>query len=122
MESGEKALRYLIRNDPRYPADAYRFLFDALRHTVERMPKTRHVTGQELLEGIRDFARDQFGGMARVVLNHWNIQKTEDFGTMVFNLVNVNLMGRTEKDTIDDFRDGYDFKDAFPIDYSPGSN
>lgn len=122
MESGERTLRDLIEKDPRFPADAYRFLFEALQHTVARLPKTRHVTGQELLEGIRDYAREQFGGMARIVLNHWNIRKTEDFGTMVFNLVSVNLMGRTERDTIEDFRDGYDFKDAFPIDFQPGRN
>lgn len=115
-------LKELVQKDPRYPVDAYRFLFDALRFTVGRMPKQRHVTGQELLDGIRRLALQQFGGMARTVLRHWNIHKTEDFGDMVFNLVEAELMGRTETDSRDDFRNGYDFNVAFPVDYTPGSN
>jgi uncharacterized repeat protein (TIGR04138 family) len=122
MKSADRVLNEVIQKDPRFPADAYRFLFEALRFTVSKLPKERHVTGQELLDGIRHFALDQFGGMARAVLGHWNIHRTEDIGAMVFNLVNANLMGKTEADTPDDFKNGYDFDKAFPRDYSPGNN
>ena len=121
VQKGEEALRDVIRKDPRFPADAYRFLFEALRHTVDGLPKARHVDGHELLDGFRDYALRQFGGMARTVFRQWNIHRTEDVGDMVFNLVDANLMGRTQNDTKEDFTRGYDFEIAFPIDYSPGN-
>ena len=72
-----------------------------------------HVTGQELLEGIRVYGLDQFGPLARQVFEHWGIQSTEDFGHIVFLLVEVKLLGKTEEDSIADFREVYDFAEAF---------
>jgi uncharacterized repeat protein (TIGR04138 family) len=122
VENGEKALRQVLEKDPRFPVDAYRFLFEALRFTVDQLPAQRHVSGRELLEGVRQYALQQFGGMARTVLRHWNIRRTEDIGDMVFNLVEANLMGKTDTDSKNDFKGGYDFDQAFPVDYTPGRN
>ncbi len=105
--------------DPRYKADAYPFVLNALNFTVSKLEKPRHVTGQELSEGIRLFAIDQFGAMAHAVLENWGITKTDDFGNIVFNLIDVKLLSKTDGDSIDDFKDVYDFNKAFdhPVDY-----
>lgn len=111
----ERGIRELTRKDPRYAFQAYCFLFEALEHTVRAMSERRHVTGQELSAGIRELALQQFGGLARMVLGGWGIFRTEDFGEMVFHLVDAGLMGKTESDSKEDFRGVYDFEEAFPI-------
>jgi uncharacterized repeat protein (TIGR04138 family) len=73
----------------------------------------RHVTGQQLLEGIRQLAIQEFGYMARVVLEQWGVRQASDFGEIVFILVSNGLMGKTDDDSLDDFRGGYDFRKAF---------
>ena len=106
----------LIRDDPRYPRSAYIFVREALHHTVEKLGEQRHVTARELLEGIRDYARDEFGPLAATVFASWNVRTTSDFGAIVFNLVAVDEMGRTDDDQLSDFDNGYRFEDAFPTD------
>jgi uncharacterized repeat protein (TIGR04138 family) len=96
-----------------YPMDAYAFLMDALHFTVSRYEKTRHVTGQELLEGIRDYALQEFGPMARTVFNYWQIHETLDFGKLVFALVEAGILRKQPHDKLEDFKDGYDFDKAF---------
>jgi len=107
------------KRDPRYKDDAYFFVLRGLNFTVARLDKPRHLTGQELSEGIRLYAIDQFGPMAREVLEHWGIAATGDFGNIVYNLIEVKLLAKTETDSIDDFKDVYDFKKAFacPVEY-----
>jgi uncharacterized repeat protein (TIGR04138 family) len=112
--SPERGIREVVRKDPRYPFEAYRFLLEALQYTVNKAGEERHVSGRELLEGIRELALCQFGGLARMVLEGWNVRRTEDFGQMVFNLVDAGLMRKTDRDSMDDFRNGYDFDQAFP--------
>ena len=74
------------------------------------MPREqRHVSGRDLVYGISEFALDRFGPMARTVFDHWGIQQTRDFGEIVFNLVEGNLMSRTDDDCIDDFDEVFDF-------------
>jgi len=114
-EELERGIRELVGRDPRYLFEGYRFVFEALEFTVRKAGERRHVTGRELLEGIRDYAREQFGGLARMVLEGWGIRQTSDFGEMVFGLVGAGLMGKTDSDSKEDFRDVYDFQDAFPI-------
>ena len=118
----DTALREIVlAKDPRYPVDAYRFLYEALDYTqktLERDPGSekeseRHVSGHELLEGIRDYASRQFGMLAPAVFRQWGIRRTDDFGEMVFNLVEAGLMSRTARDSRDDFSDGFDFDEAF---------
>lgn len=103
----------IIEKDPRYKAEAYLFLMSALNFTVSRFEEPRHVTGQELSSGIKDYAIEQFGPMARMVLEHWGICQTEDLGNIVYNLIDAKLLSKTETDSIDDFKDVYDFRDAF---------
>jgi uncharacterized repeat protein (TIGR04138 family) len=107
----------LVRRDPRYGPQAYYFIFDALDYTLQNMGKVRHVTGRELLEGIRAYATESFGFLARTVLAEWGIRHTQDFGEIVFNLVEAGLLSRTEKDTKADFADVYDFDQAFEAEF-----
>ncbi len=74
---------------------------------------SRHVTGQQLCDGLREFAIEQYGLMARTVLRSWNITTCADFGNLVFAMVDAEMMQRTDQDTIDDFVDVYNFADAF---------
>ena len=115
----EKELKNILTADPRYNRDAYPFIFEALRYTLNSIGEKRHVSGRELAEGIRDYAKDQFGGLAKMVLEQWGMHKTDDFGEIVFHLVDHGLMGKTDDDRKEDFNGVFDFEDAFPIDYSP---
>ena len=108
-----ETIEKITQRDKRYKIDAYNFVLEALNYTVNKLNKPRHVSGQELLNGIRQYGQGQFGPMTRAVLNHWGINTTEDFGHIVFNLVDAKLLGKTDQDSIDDFKQGYDFKEAF---------
>ena len=103
----------IVRRDGRFSAQAYYFIFDALDWTIQRMRKVRHVTGKELLSGIREYATEHFGFLAATVLREWGVKRTGDFGEIVFNLVEAGLLSRTENDTRADFVDIYDFEEAF---------
>jgi len=113
----EHALENILKTDSRYHRDAYFFLYQALQFTVERAGKKRHVSGRELLEGIREFAIEKYGPTSRLVFEHWGVRETLDFGKIVFNLIGGGLLARTEEDSIDDFKNGYDFKEAFEDEY-----
>lgn len=116
----EDLLRDLVARDPRYRPDAYRFVFEALDYTLKSLGRTAgHVSGRELLEGIRDCALEQFGGLAGLVFDQWGVRSTLDFGEMVFNLVESGLMGKTETDSREDFRNVYEFRDVFRVDAGP---
>lgn len=108
-----KTVGRLCTENPRYAAEAYLFTLAALHFTIAALPTPRHITGQELLAGIRQYALDQFGPMARAVLEHWGVRVTEDFGQMVFALVEAKVLRKTDADSLEDFRGGYDFDDAF---------
>ena len=81
-----------------------------------------HVSGEELLEGIRSFALDRFGPMTLTLMNHWNIRQCRDFGNIVFNLVEFGSLGRTDNDSLEDFEGGYNFQDAFESPFIPNAN
>jgi uncharacterized repeat protein (TIGR04138 family) len=90
--SFEEALEIITIKDPRYPREAYFFVREALDHTQRTLIRDkegsiRHVSGQELLAGIRDYAKKQFGPMAMMVLESWGIHSCQDFGELVFNMV-----------------------------------
>jgi len=112
------ALDELLERDPRYPAEAYAFVMEALSHTVNRVGERRHVTGRELLGGVRELALDSWGLMARHVLRSWGITRTDDFGEIVFNLVGAGLLSKTEEDRKQDFHAVYGFVEAFDKSYS----
>jgi uncharacterized repeat protein (TIGR04138 family) len=116
----EEKIRDIIRRDPRYACEAYIFVFAALEYTQRMAARARkpegpvfHVTGRELLEGIRRYAIKHFGLMARTVFETWGIRQTDDFGEIVFSLVDAGLMRKTDTDTREDFRKVYDFAEAF---------
>lgn len=103
----------IVAEDPSYKFEAYSFVMAGLHDTVSRLSKPRHVTGKELCQGLKDYALEQFGPLTRTVLEFWGIQKTRDFGKIVFNLIKAELLKKTEEDSIDDFNQVYDFAQAF---------
>ncbi|MBA3272697.1 MAG: hypothetical protein H0T11_02340 [Chthoniobacterales bacterium] len=115
-----------------YPIEAYEFVQQGLSFTVERAhgatarPKqqpspeegvSRHVDGRQLCHGLREYALMNWGMLARTVLSRWNIRRTLDFGRIVFALVDHGHMQKTDDDTVEDFRDVYDFAGAFEAGY-----
>jgi uncharacterized repeat protein (TIGR04138 family) len=118
-----KAIR---AQDRRYEEDGYFFVRNALDFTAKTLGKpstgaNRHITGGELLEGIRAFAIQEFGPMALTVFHTWGIRTTEDFGEIVFNLVEAGVLGKTDTDRRSDFSDGFDFREAFARPFLPDS-
>lgn len=108
-----KKVEEIIEKDSRYKFDAYVFVMEALWFTQNKLKRKGHVTGKELLGGIREFAIEQYGPMTKTVFKHWGIRVTEDFGEIVFNMVENGLMSRTDRDCRDDFKNVYDFGEAF---------
>ena len=106
-------LDVICERDPRYRADAYEFVMEALKFTQKKFRRTKHVTGQELLTGIKEFSLQQLGPMTLTVLKHWGINSTEDIGHIVFNLVENKVLSKTEDDSLEHFRNGYDFDEVF---------
>jgi uncharacterized repeat protein (TIGR04138 family) len=100
-----------------YRADAYYFIADSVSHTVEQAKRsggeTRHVSGEELLDGFRELALQRFGALALDVLADWGIHRSEDVGVLVFRMVEHGLLGATPDDRLEDFADGFDFRTAF---------
>jgi uncharacterized repeat protein (TIGR04138 family) len=122
----EEALDLISEKDPRFHREAYVFVKDALDYTQKAISKInkgsiRHVTGQELLAGIRDFALTQYGPMALMLLGEWGVRKCSDFGDIVFNMINVGWLAKTETDSKADFDGGYDFAEAFRTPFLPPS-
>ncbi len=113
-----------------YPIDAFHFVREGLTYTVERIHAElddvtdpaalatldRHISGQQLCLGLRDFAIDQYGYLAPLVLEQWNVRRTDDFGRIVFAMIEAGLMSKTDQDSLDDFRLVYDFAEAFSQD------
>ncbi|MBN2097727.1 MAG: hypothetical protein JW714_04525 [Candidatus Omnitrophica bacterium] len=108
-----ETVEMIVERDARYNIEAYNFIMQALNYTVNKLKVRRHVSAQELLGGIKEYAKEQFGPMVRTVFEHWGVTQTEDFGNIVFNLIDSKLLGKTEQDSLEDFKDGYDFKEVF---------
>lgn len=128
----------LLREDRRYRLEAYEFVFEALQYAhnalqmgteqeseplsglyedededeVQERPH-QHVTGQELCQALRMYAQHQFGYMAKCVLNSWGIYTTSDIGEIVYNLIRIEHMRKTQDDRREDFDDVFDFDEAF---------
>ena len=113
LEGYIKKIEKVISGDQRYRFEAYSFVLAGLHHTVSKLEKPRHVTGPELLGGIKEYATEQFGRMARLVLNYWGVHKTEDIGNIVFTLVDAGVLRKQPEDRIEDFRDIFSFEEAF---------
>lgn len=117
----ETRMLELAQQYGRYKANAYHFTFEAVRYTAARSyaatKEVRHVTGGEVLDGIRELALRQFGFMAKTVFSEWGIAKTEDFGEIVFQLIREGILSKTDQDSPMDFARGYDFDEAFVRNY-----
>ena len=119
-----KSLQEIVGELGAYDVEALRFVQEGLSYAVNKFhgeledPKaSRHVSGQQLCQGLREYALARWGMMARAVLERWGISSTIDFGKIVYALIDARYMSRTEHDSIEDFRDVYDFKAAFDADY-----
>lgn len=120
----DEVVERLVAQDPKYSREAYLFVREALDYTQKLVSRenrgtVRHVSGQELLEGIRQYALQQYGPMTMTVLEEWGIKKCRDFGEIVFNMVENRLLQKTDKDTREDFEPGYGFTDAFSKPFWP---
>ncbi len=120
----KESIMRICSEDDRYHPDSYLFVREALDCAVKVMKKNvqgpeRHVTGPELLEAFKGFALQEFGPMASTVLAEWGIKSTEDVGNIVFSLVKEGRLGKTEKDSIADFKEIYDFDAVFSSPFRP---
>jgi uncharacterized repeat protein (TIGR04138 family) len=113
----EEAFQRIGRQDGRYHERGYLFVLAALEYAQGKLPARRHLSGAELAWACRDFALEQFGLLAPVVLGHWGITSTADLGRMVFTLIDVGLLARQPSDKVEDFDDVYDFAEVFRAGY-----
>ncbi|MEM9585989.1 MAG: Minf_1886 family protein [Planctomycetota bacterium] len=125
MTSPLQAMRSLLEEDRRYKIDAYQFIREALQYAHENLESIgaedvsrdaegpRHLTGQQLCIACRLYAIEQYGYLAKMVLAQWGIRSTGDLGEMVYNLIRIEQMRKSESDRREDFDDVYDFDDAF---------
>ncbi len=115
----EDKIQSVRRRDRRFSRNAYYFVLDALDFTMSNLGREqmtgeeRHVGGKELLAGIKDYAADQFGPMAALVFERWGVRSPADFGEIVFNLIDAELLSRRPSDSRLDFVDGIDFRETF---------
>ena len=119
-----EAVDRIIAEDPRYHRDVYAFVRDALDFTVKQQKKAKegvslHVTPGQLLDGVRVFALKEFGPMVSTVFDYWNVHSCEDIGHIVFNLIRKEFLRENESDTLEQFREGYDFHEAFVAPFLP---
>lgn len=137
-------LRRLLQKDCRYPIEAYFFVREALSYAVDSLAldtgfdeylndsegnkatsqvrQQRHVTGQQLCDGIRQYAINQFGFMAKVVLKSWGIERTNCFGDIVYNMIDVGIMKKSSDDRRSHFDDVYDFDEVFQKEFAIGGS
>ncbi|HEY5232940.1 MAG TPA: Minf_1886 family protein [Verrucomicrobiae bacterium] len=120
----DEAVEQILAKDSRFARDAYLFVREALDFTQKLIGREnrggiRHITGQELLDGIRQFALQQFGPMTVTVFEEWGVRSCRDFGDIVFNMVEISLLAKTDNDSRDDFQNGYDFTGAFRKPFLP---
>lgn len=126
MKSPLQAMRDLLAEDERFKIEAYQFIRESLQYAHENFslddvteptsgdkPTPRHVTGQQLCEACRLYAREQYGYLAKIVLANWGIHETSDFGELVYNLIRIEQMRKSDTDRREDFDDVYSFEDAF---------
>ncbi len=119
----------IVKEDSRFAKNGYLFLQKALNYTIDKERKRqgkvvtkttkRHVSGQELLDGIREYALDQYGPMAYFTLGSWGINRCEDFGEIVFNLIEYGVFSKNDEDSKDDFSATNTFEEAFKKPFLP---
>lgn len=119
-----EAIRAILETEKRYAREAYLFVLETVSYAAGEQRRQasaspgaedapRHISGQELLQIMREFALKQYGPLAHELLSSWGILRSEDFGELVFLLVNHGLLGASKDDSITDFENGFDFREAF---------
>ncbi len=126
-QTRRKTLEQVVDQCGRYPLEAFEFVRQGLTYTVEQIygaakadsDVPHHVSGRQLCKGLRDFAIQRYGAMAPVVLGHWGIHRTLDFGRIVFAMIDSRLMQKNDNDDVHDFDAVFDFADAFQVPERP---
>ncbi|MEM9825599.1 MAG: Minf_1886 family protein [Planctomycetota bacterium] len=127
MTTPLQAMRKLLKEDDRYKIEAYQFIREALQYANENSigfaetkshddggeTATRHVSGQQLCQACREYAVEQYGFLAKMVLGSWGIRSTSDLGDLVYNLIKIGQMRKSENDRREDFNDVFEFDSAF---------
>jgi uncharacterized repeat protein (TIGR04138 family) len=115
----QQKLEAVVDGNPRYGRGAYDFMRQAVTYASEvYFASGTHVTGSELLEATRRFARNRYGLLTRDVFESWGVRSTEDFGVIVFHLIEAGVLSKTEDDSLEDFRGVYEFAEVFdPAEY-----
>ena len=113
LQFQDEVLDRLQERNPRFHARSYEFVMMALQSVIRSLDEPRHITGRELTEGVRELAIGRYGLLARAVLEHWGITGSSDFGEIVFNLVRIGRLKKSENDRLEDFDKCFDFADAF---------
>lgn len=113
----EEVCLEVARQHKRYDAEAYLFLFASLDHLLAKTGERRHVTGAQLAHAVRELAGERFGFLARTVLESWGVTRTDDFGEIVYHLIDAGVMSKTDEDKKSDFDAVYDFHEAFDLNY-----
>ncbi len=119
-----EAFHLCLDKDPRYHPAAYELVRDALHVASNKFrdgQEDKHVSGQELLEGFRDYVLSEFGPMSLTILDQWGLHRGEDVGNIVYNLIDVSYFGRNDGDSLEDFAGGYTFATAFSDPFLPTS-
>jgi uncharacterized repeat protein (TIGR04138 family) len=127
QKSFNEVVGQIIEKDPRYAKEAYIFLKEALEFTIKQKKRGKseagsHVDAGELLDGFRQLALKEFGPMVMTVFEYWGIAASEDVGQMVFNLIEAGVFGKTESDSVEDFRGALNFHAAFIEPFEPRSS
>jgi uncharacterized repeat protein (TIGR04138 family) len=130
MPQSHRSLAKLLRDDPRFKADAYHFVRESLAFAQEELGfgapteyeldqegYEPHLSPQQLCEASRIYALEQFGYMAKVVLNSWGIHSTSDLGEIVFNLIRIGQLKKSDRDRREDFDDVFDFNEVLQQDF-----
>jgi uncharacterized repeat protein (TIGR04138 family) len=105
--------RDALPKDTRFPTEAFEFVRDAIERMIRQGGLT-HVSAKDLLSELRGLALERFGNSAKSTLAGWGIRRTEDFGEIVFAMINAGLLSKRPEDRQEDFANGYDFDEAFP--------
>lgn len=117
LQFADDVLDELQEKHPCFHPRAYVFVLQALHAVIGGLDEPRHITGPELAEGVRTLALEQFGPLARIVLEHWGIHETEDMGRVVFAMVDHGILVKQDGDRPEDFADLFDFEEAFELNY-----
>ncbi len=114
----------LCQAGKRYPPQAFEFIRQGLSHAVSQvhgqidpaseLDESAHITGPQLCMGLRDYAIQRYGSLARMVLTTWGVQSTDDFGCLVFAMIDAGLLRKSDQDQIEHFHSVFDFAEAFP--------